>query len=423
MNTTLVNPDNRKDLLHIGYTLENPATHFQMVHSYTIQIKLRKESPRGDGSIPVILQAVLNRIPVPITLGVECNLQEFDETAGRVRYSKKKDPTGELTSAANFTLDQARVRAQQIFNKYRYLDRNLDRQTFKAEFKNGINNRDFYAFVETKVIRELAGKNSPSTLDIYRETLNWLKKYKSACRFSELSPVFVEGFDRYMAKAGLVQNTRMKYHKNFKFFCNQATLHKMLFEDIYEHFQIKRIKGNRTYLDIEEMKKLLRLYNDHRLPVHLENTLKNFIFSMFTGIRISDLKALQHFNIVNDTLVFRPVKTLYTNNIVTVPLSNIALRFMQKNILGAVFNVPSDPITNRYLKIIALVAEIPKHITTHVARHTFATNYIELDGNIVALQKILGHAKIETTMEYVHVSEKKKRMGVANFDKEFGEFL
>ena len=46
----------------------------------------------------------------------------------------------------------------------------------------------------------------------------------------------------------------------------------------------------------------------------------------------------------------------------------------------------------------------------HVGRHTFATNYILRNGNVKNLQVLLGHKKIETTMVYVHISNRSAAM-------------
>lgn len=48
--------------------------------------------------------------------------------------------------------------------------------------------------------------------------------------------------------------------------------------------------------------------------------------------------------------------------------------------------------------------ELPKGEMTHVLRHTFGAHFMMNNGNILTLQKLLGHAKIETTMTYAHFS-------------------
>jgi integrase len=40
----------------------------------------------------------------------------------------------------------------------------------------------------------------------------------------------------------------------------------------------------------------------------------------------------------------------------------------------------------------------------HALRHTFASNYLRQGGNIVVLQRLLGHAEVRTTMVYAHLA-------------------
>lgn len=45
---------------------------------------------------------------------------------------------------------------------------------------------------------------------------------------------------------------------------------------------------------------------------------------------------------------------------------------------------------------------LPKGQLTHVLRHTFAAHFMMSGGNILVLQKILGHSDIQMTMRYAH---------------------
>ncbi|WP_159739235.1 phage integrase [Vibrio atypicus] len=47
---------------------------------------------------------------------------------------------------------------------------------------------------------------------------------------------------------------------------------------------------------------------------------------------------------------------------------------------------------------------LPKGQASHVLRHTFASHFMMNGGNILALQKILGHSTIQQTMTYAHLA-------------------
>ena len=55
-------------------------------------------------------------------------------------------------------------------------------------------------------------------------------------------------------------------------------------------------------------------------------------------------------------------------------------------------------------------------ISCHTWRHTFAKNYLLNGGDIFSLQKILGHADIVTTKNYLHLNEKEVKLQHAKYN-------
>lgn len=50
-------------------------------------------------------------------------------------------------------------------------------------------------------------------------------------------------------------------------------------------------------------------------------------------------------------------------------------------------------------------AGIEKHVTPHILRHSFATNFVRNNGGVRHLSKLLGHSSLNTTMIYTHVAD------------------
>lgn len=66
----------------------------------------------------------------------------------------------------------------------------------------------------------------------------------------------------------------------------------------------------------------------------------------------------------------------------------------------------SNQKLNAYLKELADLCQIEKPMTTHIARHTFATTVLLANGvSMEATSKMLGHSSIKTTQIYGKIVE------------------
>lgn len=71
------------------------------------------------------------------------------------------------------------------------------------------------------------------------------------------------------------------------------------------------------------------------------------------------------------------------------------------------------------VKTVAKNAGILKEVNVHMLRHTYATHLLEDGVNIIAVQKLMGHANIETTMIYLHVCTTPDLVAHSPLDKVF----
>ena len=90
---------------------------------------------------------------------------------------------------------------------------------------------------------------------------------------------------------------------------------------------------------------------------------------------------------------------------------------------GHLLPVNTNQCYNGYLKEIAAICGIKKNLTTHVARHTFATTVtLEHDVPMETVSQMLGHKSIKTTQIYAKVTQRKVSINMLDLRKRlFGE--
>jgi site-specific recombinase XerD len=206
----------------------------------------------------------------------------------------------------------------------------------------------------------------------------------------------------------------MKHIERFKKMVTMAYRMEWIQKDPFGLYQLKFQKTEREFLSIEE---LSRIESKHIDNDRLNYVRDMFIFNCYTGLAYSDTIQLNPSNIIIGIDKEYWIKTFRqkTDTPVNVPLLPKAYSILEryrKNPVsvsnGAIFPGISNQKLNSYLKEISDICNIQKHLTFHMARHTFATTVTLTNGvPIETVSKMLGHTKITTTQIYAKVIERK----------------
>jgi len=386
------------------------------MHSYSAKIVLRTDAQKKDGTHPLYLQAFVNKKRIRIPVGISVRKKHFRKEVQRVAIPGKKKESIRI----NGILHKIKSKVEDIFYHAILHDIYLDEKQFFDLYDQESLGESFIEFVETETAK-YEGSRAPGTIKNYRKLIRSLKEFKPDLVFRQLNYNLVSEYDRFLHRKKYEPNTVWAYHKNFKKFILLAIKRGKKLQNPYSEFSFSRARTERVFLTQVELQTLIREYEDPTYPDYLRRVLRYFLFMCFTGIRVSDLKELKEENVVDGNLVFRPVKTRNTRMILTVPLNGFARRLIRESDATGewLFNCISDQKTNDYLKKICDYAGIDKKVTTATGRHTFATMFLSLGGKVEVLRKILGHAKLETTMVYVHISHDQKKEQMNNFNKVF----
>jgi integrase/recombinase XerD len=149
-------------------------------------------------------------------------------------------------------------------------------------------------------------------------------------------------------------------------------------------------------------------------PMTNEQVKNAFIFSLFTGLRFVDVKALQWSNIDLKAAKMN-IKQSKTGVSLTTHLHETAIKILksQKGINDPfVFKLPSHNACLKDLAVWTKKAKIEKHITWHCARHSFGTNLSLLNVNSFELSQLMGHTTMTYTQKYVRVAEIQKQKAI-----------
>lgn len=151
-----------------------------------------------------------------------------------------------------------------------------------------------------------------------------------------------------------------------------------------------------TFLSKDQVKQLLASAREKTLNPHIYSLC---LICLHTGSRWSEAESVSPDKLKSGRIVFSNTKSYKVR---AVPVSKDLIAHLRKHWRKHGPFTSSLPTFNRVLERSGLV--LPEGQASHVLRHTFASHFVQNGGNILTLQKILGHSSLMMTMRYAHLA-------------------
>ncbi|EMV1351354.1 tyrosine-type recombinase/integrase [Escherichia coli O15:H6] len=228
--------------------------------------------------------------------------------------------------------------------------------------------------------------------DTYRTRLEKVIREMGDPRASQMTRKFVIEYRSDKLQAGLMPSSINRD------LCALSAMFSLLIDaEVYHNENpvrgIRKLKVQNTemaFLSDDEIDRLLkRLEGDAR---------RIAILCLSTGARWKEASTLCGEHIVGNRVTFFNTKNGKSRS---VPVADSVVPLIKTRRTGLLYQV--DYLSFREI-LQEVKPDLPKGQATHVMRHTFATHFMMNGGNIVTLQRILGHATIQQTMTYAHFS-------------------
>ena len=228
---------------------------------------------------------------------------------------------------------------------------------------------------------------------------------------AEVNGELVRAFAFYLkTEKGCQQNTVIRYMKCLKKITNLARANDWMAKDPFLGIRFHEKEVIREFLTMDELQTIYR----KEFPLERLTLVRDvFIFAAFTGLAFIDVQQLAPEHIVRDNngnLWIRKPRQK-TKNMCNIPLLDIPQEILRKYAdhptcrkKGVLLPVPCNQKMNSYLKEIADICMIRKNLTTHCARHSYATSVCLANGvSLENVAKMLGHSNIKMTQHYARV--------------------
>jgi len=386
-----------------------------MRSTFKVLFYLKRDKQKSNGMIPLYCRITVDGQEARFGMKTDVNPKYWDvetgKATGRTADASKTNALVDSTKAAIYKVyrelqeHDSYVTAEKIKNVFLGIE--AKKQTLLELFDCHNNER-----------KELIGINfSKSTYQKYFITRKLvadfiLYKYNlHDISIKEVNHQFISDFEAYLlSRHNYSRNNVTTLLKKFRHIIEVALNKEWIFRNPFKDYRMQWQKVDRGYLTQSELEAIIDFQFEEE---RMEKVRDIFIFCAFTGLAYTDVKHLTNNNIqssIEGSLWIRGNRKK-TGTEYNIPILNIPKMILEKykgktkgELLLPVY---VNTHYNVLLKKMAQMCGISKNISSHLARHTFATLTLTKGVSIESVSKMLGHTNIKTTQIYARITDNK----------------
>ena len=386
----------------------------------TVEVVCYKSKPLKDGTFPLMLRVTKDRKRKYVSLGLSLHEKFWDFEKGKPkRNCPNKEQIERLIAAKTAEYNDLIVEMTAQQREYTV-------ETLVSHFHNQVRCATVVELYD-KLIDDMKRGDKLGNAGVYKYSCTSLLKFtgqRLQIPFSDIDAVWLRRYENWLRTSGCGDTTISQLFRTLRSVFNKAVELQLVKRDYYpfDAYKVSKFdtRTKKRAITKEDVRKVIALdlsqgYPSERLARDI------FVFSYFgAGINFADIALLKYGNVRDGRVQYVRKKTgKPINFLLTEEMRNIIAKYQQQGQTDEdyIFPILDRRVhrteqqrydrthkvltnTNRWLRKIGQRVGI-EHLTTYVARHTFATVLKRSGVNIAIISESLGHSDLFTTQIYL----------------------
>lgn len=251
--------------------------------------------------------------------------------------------------------------------------------------------------------------NSPETYKYYKSTLKYICiffKTKNIERFSQINYILLDEYVIYESNRGVCNNSINKRIGAIKTCSSYLSSKKV--QALDHSIEYDKLPPEKKEIEIVSDENFLKIYNYLECLSLRDKVIALLI--MQTGVRRTECcHILKRYTYVEENKIFlyhtktNSPRYIFFDNETALLIKELMKQNDSIYLFGEDDKPLSPNIITHIFEKIKKDLKIPKSISPHKFRHTFATKVLSTGGNLEDVRVLLGHSSYDMTKNYLHL--------------------